>query len=90
MKGARMSETSEMWNMIHEMRERLARQEERSENRDNRIRAMDKKLDVLMDMAAQAQGAGKATMLFGRWGYGVIGVIGGTIISNWQAFKRLF
>lgn len=85
-----MSETSEMWNMIHEMRERLARQEERSENRDNRIRVMDKKLDVLMDMAAQAQGAGKATMLFGRWGYGVIGVIGGTIISNWQAFKRFF
>jgi ABC-type transport system involved in cytochrome c biogenesis permease component len=51
---------------------------------------MDKKLDVLMDMAAQAQGAGKATMLFGRWGYGVIGAIGGAIITNWQAFKRLF
>ena len=90
MEGIGMSETSEMWAMIHDMRDRLARQEERSQNRDENIAHISKKLDTLVDMAAQAEGAGKAAVLFGKWGYGIAGVIGATIIGNWQALKKAF
>lgn len=84
-----------IWSMVHDLRDRMVRQEERSVHRDEKIEAMDqkiggmdKKLDGLVDMANEAKGAGKAAMMFGKWGYGIIGVIGATIISNWEAVKK--
>jgi hypothetical protein len=81
-----MSEAGEMWSMIHDMRDRLARQEERSTARDTKIAAMDEKLDKIVDITAQARGA--AT--FARWTWGVGGAISATVVANWHAVKRIF
>lgn len=85
-----MSESTELWNALNDMRDRLARQEERAKHDAEKIVAMSAKLDKLVTMAAQAEGAGKTALLFGKWGYGLAGVIGATFISNWQALKKLF
>lgn len=48
------------------------------------------KLDRLLSLVAQAEGAKKTAMLFGKWGWGISGVIGATIVANWQGVKKLF
>lgn len=85
-----MTEQTSLWKSITEMRDRLARQEERAKHLEKTVEEMDQKLNRLVEMANKAEGAGKAALLFGKWGYGIAGVIGATIIANWQSVKKLF
>lgn len=87
-KGNAIMGDGDLWNAVNDLRDRMARQEERGIARDTKIEKMDEKLDSLVNMATQAEGAGKAAMLFGKWGYGFGGVIGATIISNWTAIRK--
>lgn len=87
-----MSESAEFWSALNEMRDRLARQEERSDNRDKQIEKMDDlvakmdhKLDNLVMMAAQARGAGQIALMFGKWGYGVLAGLIIIALSHMQA-----
>ena len=47
-------------------------------------REMKEKLDELYDLAKQAEGAGKAAKLFGKWGWGAVGFIGAGVMTFWR------
>ena len=79
-----------MWDMIHDMRERVVRLEERLASEAS-ARAKDAaKLDKLVTIAERAEGAAWAGRVFGRSGYAFLGAAGALVISQWQNIKRLF
>ena len=91
-----MGDTAGLWEKLNDLRDRMVRQEERSESRDGKIADMkeqmekaDQKLDRLVKLATEAEGAGKAAMLFGKWGYGVMAGLFIAVISNLEKLKKL-
>lgn len=73
-----------IWPALNDLRERMARSETRGDHRDVLMREMKEKLDELYDLALQAQGAGKAAKLFGKWGWGIVGFIGAGVMTFWR------
>lgn len=79
-------ESAQMWREVHTVNdrvsalaERLARVEEQGvarsatlEEMRNDMRASGKKLDALVKLIDEAQTAARVSMLFGKWGYGLI------------------
>jgi hypothetical protein len=85
-----MGENADLWDSMHEIRDRVTRIEERSVSRDEKIAAMAGKVDEMHKFFLQSQGGFKAASVMTRFAYGAGGVLFTLIAANWQAFKRMF
>lgn len=85
-----MSDNSELWDAMHEIRDRVTRIEERSVNRDEKITGMSKQVNDMHTFFLQSQGGIKTATAMTRFAYGIGGLIFGAVMYNWQAIKRLF
>ena len=88
---------ADLWTELNRVRINLAKHAERSDNRDkkiadleNEIGEINKKVDQLLTMVAQARAVAGVSGMIGRslWTGG--GVIAGLVIANWQAIKKIF
>jgi len=85
-----MGNLDDLWDAMHEVRERVTRIEERSLNRDEKIAGMASKVDELHKFFTQAEGGAQVASTMAKLAYGVGGAIFVFIASNWQAFKRIW
>lgn len=79
-----MTDDPNIWKALNDLRERMARNETRGDHRDAVMQKIERKVDEMYDLAKQAEGAGKAARLFGKWGWGVVGFIGAGVMTFWR------
>lgn len=85
-----MGDNSDLWEAMHEIRDRVTRIEERSMNRDEKISGMAGKVDDMHRFFLQSQGGFKTATAMSKFAYGAGGLLFATIAANWQWLKRLF
>ena len=84
-----MNETNQdLWNAMHEIRDRVTRIEERSIGRDEKIAAMASNVQDMHEFFLQSKGGFAAATAMTKFAYGFGGIIVALLVSNWQAFKR--
>lgn len=86
-----MSENNaDLWEAMHEIRDRVTRIEERSISRDEKITGMATNVQEMHTFFVQSQGGFKVASTMTKFAYGAGGVVFTFIISNWEWLKRLF
>ncbi len=85
-----MGENADLWEAMHEIRDRVTRIEERSVNRDERIAEMAGNVKEMHQFFLQSQGGFKTASAMSKFAYGAGGILFTLLASNWQALKRLF
>lgn len=83
-----MGETAPLWDAMNEVKERLTRLEEQSKHRGEQVDKIGEKVDELHKLAIEAQAAGKTAMMFGKWGYGLIGAAAAFVAAKWAIIAK--
>ena len=81
---------ADLWEAMHEIRDRVTRIEERSISRDEKIAGMATNVQEMHTFFVQSQGGFKVASNMTKFAYGFGGVVFTFIISNWEAIKRFF
>jgi hypothetical protein len=83
------SDNADLWEAMHEIRDRVTRIEERSVSRDEKIGGMAGKVDEMHKFFLRTQGGIETASTMTKFAYGIGGVIFTFLISNWEWVKRL-
>lgn len=85
-----MGDNADLWEAMHEIRDRVTRIEERSVNRDEKITNMAANVKEMHEFFLQSKGGFKTASAMTKFAYGAGGVLFTFAVSNWEWIKRLF